>query len=79
MCLLSTRAAEFSFKSDFATSYLHGHNEGISSKIILSEQLLKSSQRGANRGTYSALPPAESPDSGYGGLLRQGSTGPDIV
>lgn len=41
---------EFSFKPGFATSYLHCCNEDISSKINISEQLLKRSKRGANWG-----------------------------
>lgn len=42
---------ELGFKSDLAILYLHSCNEGISSKIMISEQLLKSSKRGANQGT----------------------------
>lgn len=34
---------EFGFKSDLAILYLHSRNEVISSKIMISEQLLKSS------------------------------------
>ena len=38
--------SEFSFKSDFATSYLHCHNKDISPKINIPEQLLMRSKRG---------------------------------
>lgn len=41
---------EFSFNSGFATSYWHCHNQDISYKINISEQLLKRSKRGTNWG-----------------------------
>lgn len=44
-------ASEFSVESQFATAYLHCHNEDISSKINIPEKLLKRSRRGAKRRT----------------------------